>query len=196
MFKASFRSCNEENGSLTTASRQPMMPSKGAHSIQQDGVRNTLRIFALFLRGRTPPNEYSITSQSYRLGHRELHRPSLVHIGLKLPTIHSTPKKRWNFRKADWERYNVILERSVSAIPTRSISIQEAYDRFQRAVFCVARSSIPRGFRPVYTPCLDSKCQALLKEFEESGDPDVADLLIDSLDMNRHERWEQSISGF
>src|SRR6218665_844284 len=53
----------------------------------------------------------------------------------------------------------------------------------------------PRGFRPVYTPCLDSKCQALLKEYEESEDPDVADLLIESLDRNRRERWEQNTAS-
>src|SRR6218665_2967793 len=92
---------------------------------------------------------------------RSQHRPSLIHILLTLPTIHCrpTPKKRWNFRKADWERFGETLDRSVNAIPTRLISIQEAYDRFQRAIFCAARKTIPRAFRPVYTPFLDSKCQ-------------------------------------
>src|SRR6218665_487784 len=69
------------------------------------------------------------------------HRPSLIHIGLTLPTTHCAPKKRWNFRKADWERFGETLDRSVNSIPTRLISIQEAYDRFQRAIFCAAKKN-------------------------------------------------------
>src|SRR6218665_621174 len=54
-------------------------------------------------------------------------------------------KKRWNFRKADWERFGETLDRSVNVIPTRLITIQEAYDRFQRALFCAARKAFPEG---------------------------------------------------
>ena len=57
-----------------------------------------------------------------------------------------------------------------------------------------AQHSIPRGFRPTYIPCLDEECQALLKQYEESGDPDVADHLIESLDAARQHRWEESTS--
>jgi len=55
-----------------------------------------------------------------------------------------------------------------------------------------APHSIPRGFRPTYTPCLDEECQdlGLLKQYEESGDPDIADHLIESLDVARRHRWE------
>jgi len=56
-----------------------------------------------------------------------------------------------------------------------------------------ARHSIPRGFRPTYTPCLDKECQDLLKQYEESGDPDIADHLIESLDAARRHRWEELI---
>jgi len=39
-----------------------------------------------------------------------------------------------------------------------------------------AHHSIPRGFRPTYTPCLDVECQDLLKQYEEPGDRDIADI--------------------
>jgi hypothetical protein len=55
-----------------------------------------------------------------------------------------------------------------------------------------AQHFIPRGFRPTYIPCLDEECQDLLKQYEESGDPDVADHLIESLDAARQHRWEES----
>ena len=54
-----------------------------------------------------------------------------------------------------------------------------------------ARHSIPRGFRPTYTPCLDEECQDLLKQYEESGNPDISDHLIESLDVARQHRWEE-----
>jgi len=57
-----------------------------------------------------------------------------------------------------------------------------------------ARHSIPRGFRPTYAPCLDEECQDLLKQCEDSGDPDIADHLIDSLDAARQYRWEELTS--
>ncbi len=96
------------------------------------------------------------------------HRPLLIHIGLQLPIIYGSSKKRWNFRKADWNLYSSKLERSVVTIPSRCIPIEEAYQRFQGAIFSAATTAIPRGCRPVYTPCLDVKCQALLEEYEGS----------------------------
>jgi len=99
--------------------------------------------------------------------------------------VHCSQRLRWNFRKADWQMYTATLERSVVTIPTRGISIEEAYNRLQKAIFSAARTAIPRGFRPVYTPCLDEQCQALLKEYEASGEPDIADQLVEALNVNR-----------
>jgi len=59
-----------------------------------------------------------------------------------------------------------------------------------------ARHSILRGFRPTYTPCLDEECQDLLKQYEESSDPDIADHLIESLDAARRHRCEELTSNF
>ena len=41
-------------------------------------------------------------------------------------------------------------------------------------------------------PCMDEESQALLDEYENSGDPDIADHLIESLDAARCARWEES----
>ena len=46
----------------------------------------------------------------------------------------------------------------------------------------------------MYTPCLDEECQDLLKHYEESGDPDIDDHLIESLDAARRHRWEELTS--
>ena len=39
---------------------------------------------------------------------------------------------------------------------------------------------------------MDEECQVLLEEYEASGDPDIADHLIESLDAVRRTRWEES----
>jgi len=57
-----------------------------------------------------------------------------------------------------------------------------------------ARHSIPQGFRPTYTPCVDEECQDLLKQYEESGYPDIAEHLIESLDAAHQHRWEELTS--
>ncbi len=121
------------------------------------------------------------------------HRPLLIHIGLQLPIIYGSSKKCWNFRKDDWDLYSSKLERSVVNIPSRCIPIKEAYQRFQGTIFSAATTAIPRGCRPVYTPCLDVECQALLEEYEGSGNPDIADHLIESLDAARRSRSEESV---
>jgi len=40
----------------------------------------------------------------------------------------------------------------------------------------------------------DEECQDLLKQYEESGDSDIADHLIESLDAARRHRWEELMS--
>ena len=44
----------------------------------------------------------------------------------------------------------------------------------------------------MYVPCMDEEVQALLDEYEKSGDPDIADHLIESLDVTRRARLEES----
>uniref|UniRef100_W5NI02 Endonuclease/exonuclease/phosphatase domain-containing protein n=1 Tax=Lepisosteus oculatus TaxID=7918 RepID=W5NI02_LEPOC len=115
------------------------------------------------------------------------HRPLLIHVGLQLPLIHSSAKKHWNFRKANWELYSntlvtqgwavAIVFTPGSPLPVKSTS---------------NNSIIPCGCRPVFTPCLNEECKALLEEYEASGDLVIADHLIESLDSARRSHWEET----
>ena len=95
---------------------------------------------------------------------------------------------RCNFLKANWEQYSSVLDRSIVTIPSCGIAINEAYRRLQGAIFRAASTSIPRGRRPVYIPCMDEECQTLLQEYEDTGDPDITDHLIESLNAARCKR--------
>ena len=78
---------------------------------------------------------------------------TVIHIGLQLPIIRGVQRRRWNFRKADWASYTLTTERSIPLIPVNNISVEVSYQRFGGAMQKAARHSIPRGFRPTYTPC-------------------------------------------
>uniref|UniRef100_H3AHW7 Endonuclease/exonuclease/phosphatase domain-containing protein n=1 Tax=Latimeria chalumnae TaxID=7897 RepID=H3AHW7_LATCH len=119
------------------------------------------------------------------------HRPSFIHIGLQLLIVRSSNKLQWNFRKANWEKYTDTLEQSIIVIPSCNIPIDEAY----RAIFKAAGAAIPHGYRPVYIPCLNAECEALLKQYELSRDPDLADHVIESLDEARRARWEEAMES-
>jgi len=43
----------------------------------------------------------------------------------------------------------------------------------------------------MYMPCTDEETKALLEEYEESGDPDIGDQLINSPDAVRQAKWEK-----
>jgi len=100
------------------------------------------------------------------------HRPSVIHVGLRLPVMRGINKRRWNFRKADWPKYTAATERSIPLIPVSSILIEESYRRFTGAI-TMTHFSISRGFRPRYIPCLNEECQVLLDQLEETGDTEV-----------------------
>ena len=122
---------------------------------------------------------------------RSQHRPTLLHVGIRIPLLQSLQKPRWNFRKADWNKFAEILDKSAVCIP-HNISLSEAYTRFQKAVFSAAKKSVPRGVRQQYTPCLDRVCKKLLAEYKRTGNVDVADRLIEALNNARKERWEET----
>ncbi|KAJ8356769.1 hypothetical protein SKAU_G00195630 [Synaphobranchus kaupii] len=122
------------------------------------------------------------------------HRPSLIHIGLHLPIINSPRKMRWNFRKANWMKYSEALDRSIVTIPLQNITVDEAYNRFCGAIYKAAHTAIPRGYRPLYVPCLDGESAAHLQAYETSGDPEIADHLIESLTTARRKKWEETVA--
>ena len=93
--------------------------------------------------------------------------PLLIHIGLQLLRL------RWNFRKANWDIYTSTIEKSIVHIPLRSIAIEESYRRLLGANFEAASVSIP---------CLHEECQALLQQYEATGDA-------------RCKRWEKTTAN-
>ncbi|XP_030754581.1 uncharacterized protein LOC115881295 [Sitophilus oryzae] len=102
------------------------------------------------------------------------HRPIVLETGIKIPIIHSTPRPRWNFGKAQWDKFAMELDKVVRWIPPKSHN----YGRFGKAVITTAKKCIPRGFRKEYVPGWSDDMEQLYQEFQNNGDSEIADELL------------------
>ena len=119
------------------------------------------------------------------------HRPSIITIGLDIPTISSVQKPRWNFRKANWPEFAKSIAESINHIPPRS----ENYQPFCKLVITNAKKYIPRGVRKSYIPCWTNENEALFKQYNENGDPDTGKELMKSLKEGRSQRWSEEMAA-
>jgi hypothetical protein len=101
---------------------------------------------------------------------------------------------RWNFRKSNWKKYSETLDQSFVTIPLHTITVDEAYNRFCSAIYKAAHKAIPRGYRPLQIPCLDGESVALIQTYKTTGDPEIAEHLIESLSSARQRKWEETVA--
>lgn len=117
------------------------------------------------------------------------HRPVLLEVGTQIPIIRSTPFPRWNFDKANWDTFSADLDSSIRWIPP----VTNNYCRFVKAVLAAAKRHIPRGVRKEYIPGWNDTCEKLYKDFQENGEIDVADELINNLSEARRKKWTDTV---
>ena len=58
-----------------------------------------------------------------------------------------------------------------------------------------AKKHIPRGVRKQYIPCWTPESENLLREYDETGDQDTAEQLLNSLQHDRRNRWVQLVES-
>lgn len=116
------------------------------------------------------------------------HRPVKITIGVTIPLVESIQKPRWNFRKADWKKFQSQVDSNLRWVTPRRFN----YERFVGILNAAAKRTIPRGFRKDYVPGWNDNLEQLLKEFEESGDPEISEELLDALNQNRREKWAET----
>lgn len=119
------------------------------------------------------------------------HRPVVLEIGISIPLVTSTPHPRWNFKKADWGKFSKDLDKCLGWIPPMS----KNYSRFIGAVTSTAKKCIPRGFRREYVPGWSQNSEDLYQNFLETGDQEVADELLHSLDAARKQKWVEMVES-
>lgn len=117
------------------------------------------------------------------------HRPTIIVIGITIPIVNSVPRPRWNFMRADWDSFSKDLDDSIRWIPPEP----QQYDRFTKLVIGIAKKYIPRGYRKNYIPGWSAECENLLTQYNETGDPEIADELLQSLDSARRDKWNKVV---
>ena len=68
----------------------------------------------------------------------------------------------------------------------------EKFQQFVMLVMNAAKKTIPRGFRKSYIPEWTAETERLYREYQKSGNSDVATKLLDSLDQLRQSKMGQA----
>ena len=108
--------------------------------------------------------------------------------------------KRWNFHKADWKRFCLLIDESFGRLPPPNTSnIERTYQEFCERLSSTAKQCIPHGRRKNYVPCWDKECETLHCSFTQAPvgtDLDRATLsLLSWLQQKKQERWEEAVNS-
>jgi hypothetical protein len=130
---------------------------------------------------------------------RTQHRPIICRVTAPIKPVKIPFRRRFNFRKANWECFSAELDSAVSGLE----SSPENYDDFVDAVKSCSRKHIPRGCRDEYIAGLNPETATMLEEYckmyEEApfAESTVAagDALVDRVAEERRDRWRTMVEG-
>ena len=103
-------------------------------------------------------------------------------------------RRRYNFKKANWETFSSTLDHGITSLATPS---WKAYKSFSDLVRVCARKCIPRGCRTKYISGLTLESGELLKHYQELYDADpfsedtfeAGTNLTDHIKETRKQKW-------
>lgn len=122
---------------------------------------------------------------------QEVNISQFLHYGLQVPIVHSIPKPRWNFQKANWQKFSKELDNNLRYVAP----LPSSYDSFVDAVSKAAKKSIPRGFRRIYIPGWNEDCENIFNEFKETQNPSKANDLMNLLNEQRRKKLNSLTEG-
>ena len=129
------------------------------------------------------------------------HRPTFIFPYKSYRTHTNYPTKAGtNFRKANWQLFESILNRDTGILPDPvTCNINEAYEMMHQLLLNTAKQCIPRGRRKSYIPTWDQESQTKYDEFVNARRPSEADHkandLIQHLNPNRRKRWVEAVES-
>ena len=125
------------------------------------------------------------------------HRPVIIQVKPILQPLISKQIPRFNFRKANWDKFSEDLEKEITHI----IAAPENYEHFKKIVWKTAKRNIPRGCRKEYIPCLDDQSKSIYEEYTQAFEADpfseetieLGEALTAAINTGRKERWQEMI---
>lgn len=110
-------------------------------------------------QGYTNPDLAFANSQSLPVRHIldmfpwSHYQPSLITIPSVVQSVQGRDVKRWNFRKANWERFTQHVNRAAASLPPPcSNNLNEAYESYCKMLLTAAKKNIPHGIHKAYIP--------------------------------------------
>ncbi len=126
------------------------------------------------------------------------HRPTLIQYGTSIKSTNSSPKLRWNFRKAQWQDFTDHIETCIDKLPLAHENIDAEYKDFCEIIVNAAKNTIPRGCRKQYIPCWSEETTDIYNQFLDANTPTeskkYATQLIENLNQERQRRWESTVN--
>ncbi|KAI5732047.1 hypothetical protein M8J77_020382 [Diaphorina citri] len=108
-------------------------------------------------------------------------------------------RRRFNFKKADWERFAADIDDAIKNIPAHP----DSYETFIDLVKSVSRQTIPRGCRTSYVPGLTPNAKLLLEKYQTmfNIDPfsdetiELGEELLLTVNQNHQDKWIKLVEG-
>ena len=80
------------------------------------------------------------------------HKPVKISLDLQYRTQKTSTFPRWNYKKANWERFSKLVDQFTQKINNKRQNLNTKIKTFNQAVLKAAQESIPRGARKNYKP--------------------------------------------
>ena len=81
----------------------------------------------------------------------------ILSLDLNLNTKENKPIPRWNYKKADWERFSQLTDKYTQTIVSTNNNINRPATSFDSAILKAAAETIPRGARKKLQALLDRR---------------------------------------
>ena len=167
-----------------------------SHSTVRDGRKPTTQTSSSHLSA----SQTCVRSRSLTLSHTH-NPPPPICVSVQ-PVVVPQPilfRRRFNFRKADWNGYSTELDNIIEDIEP----IPSNYNRFVENVRVAYRRHIPRGCRTDYVQGLTDESKNLYEAYKQqySSNPfdnrtmESGNLLLDKMTEEKRKIWEEVITS-
>ena len=127
------------------------------------------------------------------------HRPTIIYHPTLIEYTPTSSLPRWDFSKADWERFHAATRSMCDDLPSPESDINLCYAAFQKKLLKIAKDIIPRGFRKNCIPKWDARCNELASQHKKAQSVEEkllsANRLIDPLNSKRKEQWISTVES-
>ena len=103
------------------------------------------------------------------------HKPVIIFLDLHFKPQEAKTFPRWNYKKADWERFSALVDQYSERICNKQHHLNQRVKDVNQVILKAATETIPRGARKNYRPYWTEELQQLEEEVTEAREAVVND---------------------